>query len=285
MRSQPEISSVRGYTDILKRLNQNMNGDDTSFYRIPDTNIEAAQYLFLYELSLAYGLDLTDQINIDKSGLRISANVPNTTSSSFLELDNRIQNWMKENSPELTTAATGQSVVYNKISSRDAPAMLQGTGYALIGISFIILLVLRNIKYGLISLIPNLLPAVMAFGFWGYSVGAVTLAVSIVVAMTLGIVVDDSVHFMLKYAKARKKGLTPEDSVRDAFKNVGMALTITSIGLVIGFSILAQSGFAVNKDMALLTAITIGFALFVDYLLLPPILMAVDNFKLRRKAT
>ena len=283
MRAQPEISSVRGYTDVLKRLNQNMNGDDKSFYKIPDTNIEAAQYLFLYELSLAYGLDLTDQINIDKSGLRLTAYVPNTTSSAFLNLDLRIQNWMAENAPELNTPATGQSVVYNKISSRDAPAMLKGTGYALIGISFIILLVLRNIKYGIISLIPNLLPAVMAFGLWGYSVGSVTLAVSIVVAMTLGIVVDDSVHFMLKYAKARKKGLSPEDSVRDSFKNVGMALTITSIGLVIGFSILAQSGFAVNKDMAMLTAITIGFALFVDYLLLPPILMAVDKFKLRRQ--
>ena len=285
MRAQPEISSVRGYTDVLKRLNQNMNGDDKSFYKIPDTNIEAAQYLFLYELSLAYGLDLTDQINIDKSGLRLTAYVPNTTSSAFLNLDLRIQNWMAENAPELNTPATGQSVVYNKISSRDAPAMLKGTGYALIGISFIILLVLRNIKYGIISLIPNLLPAVMAFGLWGYSVGSVTLAVSIVVAMTLGIVVDDSVHFMLKYAKARKKGLSPEDSVRDSFKNVGMALTITSIGLVIGFSILAQSGFAVNKDMAMLTAITIGFALFVDYLLLPPILMAVDKFNLRRQIT
>ena len=285
MRAQPEISSVRGYTDVLKRLNQNMNGDDKSFYKIPDTNIEAAQYLFLYELSLAYGLDLTDQINIDKSGLRLTAYVPNTTSSAFLNLDLRIQNWMAENAPELNTPATGQSVVYNKISSRDAPAMLKGTGYALIGISFIILLVLRNIKYGIISLIPNLLPAVMAFGLWGYSVGSVTLAVSIVVAMTLGIVVDDSVHFMLKYAKARKKGLSPEDSVRDSFKNVGMALTITSIGLVIGFSILAQSGFAVNKDMAMLTAITIGFALFVDYLLLPPILMAVDKFKLRGQTT
>ena len=285
MRAQPEISSVRGYTDVLKRLNQNMNGDNPSFYKIPDTNIEAAQYLFLYELSLAYGLDLTDQINIDKSGLRLTAYVPNTTSSAFLNLDLRIQNWMAKNAPELNTPATGQSVVYNKISSRDAPAMLKGTGYALIGISFIILLVLRNIKYGIISLIPNLLPAVMAFGLWGYSVGSVTLAVSIVVAMTLGIVVDDSVHFMLKYAKARKKGLSPEDSVRDSFKNVGMALTITSIGLVIGFSILAQSGFAVNKDMAMLTAITIGFALFVDYLLLPPILMAVDKFKLRRQTT
>jgi len=285
MRSQPEVTSVRSYTDVVKRLNQNFNNDNASFYKIPTTELEAAQYLFLYELSLGYGLDLTDQINVNKSALRVTANVANATTKEFLNLDKRIQGWFAENAPELMTKSTGPSQVFSQISSRDVPAMLQGTGLALIGISFIILLVIRNIKYGLMSLIPNLLPAAMAFGLWGYYTGAVTLAVSIVVAMTLGIVVDDSVHFMLKYAKARKNGKTPEDSVREAFQKVGMALTTTTIGLFLGFCVLAQSGFAVNKDMAQLTAITVVFALVVDYLLLPPILIWIDNFKLKRRAS
>ena len=285
MRSQPEVTSVRSYTDVVKRLNQNFNNDNESFYKIPATELEAAQYLFLYELSLGYGLDLTDQINVDKSALRITANVANATTKEFLNLDKRIQGWFAENAPELMSKATGPSQVFSQISSRDVPAMLQGTGLALIGISMIILLVIRNIKYGLMSLIPNLLPAAMAFGLWGYYTGAVTLAVSIVVAMTLGIVVDDSVHFMLKYAKARKKGKSPEDSVREAFQKVGMALTTTTIGLFLGFCVLAQSGFAVNKDMAQLTAITVVFALVVDYLLLPPVLIWIDNFKLKRSAS
>ena len=285
MRSQPEVTSVRSYTDVVKRLNQNFNNDNESFYKIPSSELEAAQYLFLYELSLGYGLDLTDQINVDKSALRVTTNVANATTKEFLNLDKRIQEWFAENAPELMTKSTGPSQVFSQISSRDVPAMLKGTGLALIGISFIILLVIRNVKYGLMSLIPNLLPAAMAFGLWGYYTGAVTLAVSIVVAMTLGIVVDDSVHFMLKYAKARKKGKSPEDSVREAFQKVGMALTTTTIGLFLGFCVLAQSGFAVNKDMAQLTAITVVFALVVDYLLLPPILIWVDNFKLKRRAS
>ena len=285
MRSQPEITSVRSYTDVVKRLNQNFNNDNESFYKIPSSELEAAQYLFLYELSLGYGLDLTDQINVNKSALRVTANVANATTKEFLNLDKRIQGWFAENAPELMTKSTGPSQVFSQISSRDVPAMLKGTGLALIGISLIILLVIRNVKYGLMSLIPNLLPAAMAFGLWGYYTGAVTLAVSIVVAMTLGIVVDDSVHFMLKYAKARKKGKSPEDSVREAFQKVGMALTTTTIGLFLGFCVLAQSGFAVNKDMAQLTAITVVFALVVDYLLLPPVLIWIDNFKLKRRAS
>jgi hypothetical protein len=97
--------------------------------------------------------------------------------------------------------------------------------------------------------------------------------------MTLGIVVDDTVHFILKYANARKRGKSAEDSVRYAFKSVGMALTVTSLGLVIGFAILGQSGFAVNRDMARLTAVTLAFALFVDFLFLPPLLIFLDRIK------
>ena len=279
LRDQPEVSHIRILSDTIKRLNMNMNGDDPAFYRIPDTDEEASQYLFLYELSLGYGMDLTDQINVDRSSTRVSAFVPFATTTQLLELDDKVQAWFAENAAELANPVTGQTHVYTMISARDVPSMLKGTTLALVFISFVIFLVLRNLKLGLVSLVPNLVPAAMGFGLWGFMVGNVTLAVSIVVAMTLGIVVDDTVHFILKYANARKRGESAEDSVRYAFKSVGMALTVTSLGLVIGFAILGQSGFAVNRDMARLTAITLSFALFVDFLFLPPLLIFLDRMK------
>ena len=285
LRAQPEVSHVRSISDIVKQLNMNMNGDDASFYRLPTSDEEVSQYLFLYELSLGYGMDLTDQINIDRSAIRVTAYVPRTTTASMIALDGRIQDWFANNAPALTSPVTGQTHVYTMISARDVPAMLQGTLMALVFISFIILLVLRDVRLGIISLVPNLIPAAMAFGLWGYSVGTVTLAVSIVVAMTLGIVVDDTVHFMLKYAEAKKRGETAENAVRYAFKSVGMALTVTSLGLVLGFIILGMSGFAVNRDLARLTAITLSFALFVDFLFLPPLLIWMDKMKNSRIST
>ena len=72
-----------------------MNGDDTSFYRLPNSDEEASQYLFLYELSLGYGMDLTDQINVDRSAVRITAYVPRTTTAELQELDLRVQKWFK----------------------------------------------------------------------------------------------------------------------------------------------------------------------------------------------
>ena len=156
--------------------------------------------------------------------------------------------------------------------------MLLGTTIALILISFILIFALRSFKIGLLSLIPNLIPAALAFGVWGLVVGQIGLALSVVTGMTLGIVVDDTVHFLSKYLRARReKGLDAADAVRYAFNTVGLALVVTSIVLVAGFTVLTFSAFALNSNMAFMTAVTIVFAIVADFLLLPPLLMALDS--------
>ena len=277
LRAQPEVTHVRSMTDVIQRLNMNMHADDPAMMKLPDSDMASAQFLFLYELSLGYGMDLTDQINVDRSAMRISASMGNATTRQMLALDARAQEWLATNAPDIATPPTGMSQVFNLIAYRDVRAMLTGTVLALIAISALLLLILRDIKLGLLSLIPNLIPAAMAFGLWGYGVGAVTLAIAVVIAMTLGIVVDDTVHFLAKYKEGRRKGMTPEDAVRYTFSKVGMALLVTTFALVVGFAILSTSGFAVNGDMAKLTALTITLALIADFLLLPALLITIDR--------
>lgn len=277
LRAQPEIVNVRSLTDTIKRLNMNMHADDPSYERIPDNADEASQYLFLYELSLGYGMDLTDQVDVGRQVVRLSFNMRDVTTAEMREITERAKGWLTANAPELNASPTGIVHVFNLISYRDTRAMLTGTAIALVLISAIIMLALRDVRIGLISLIPNVLPAVAAFGLWGYGVGTVTLAIAVVLAATLGIVVDDTVHFLSKYAKARREGKSAEDAVRYAFKTVGMALTVTTVGLVAGFFVLAQSGFAVNGDLAKLTTITITIALVADFLLLPALLIWLDD--------
>jgi len=152
--------------------------------------------------------------------------------------------------------------------------MLKGTTIALIFISAVLIFFLGSVKYGFISLIPNLTPALAAFGIWGLTVGQVGIGLSIVTGMTLGIVVDDTVHFLSKYLRARReKGLTAEDAVRYAFNNVGLALLVTSLVLITGFMIMAQSHFYLNSSMGLLTSVVILLALIIDLTFLPPLLM------------
>jgi len=118
----------------------------------------------------------------------------------------------------------------------------------------------------------------MGFGLWGLLVGEVGLALSVVTTMTLGIVVDDTVHFLSKYLRAKREhGYDSADAVRYAFKHVGRALLTTSIVLVAGFVVLAQSHFKMNSDMGMLTSIVIAFALIADFFFLPPLLMKLEK--------
>jgi len=140
--------------------------------------------------------------------------------------------------------------------------------------------VLRTVRLGLLFLVPNLIPLGVAFGIWALISGEVNFTMAIVLNMTVGIIVDDTIHFMTKYLRARREeGLEPEAAVRYAFHNVGPALVVTTLILVAGFSILAQSAFLPNSGMSILTAITVSVALVIDLLLLPAMLLKLDSGK------
>ena len=279
-KEQPETIHVSSITDTIKRLNKNMHGDDEAFYTLPDNRELAAQYLLLYEMSLPYGLDLNNQIDVAKQATKVNVVLETISSNELLSLEKRANDWMKQNTPDLVTDGASPSIMFAHIGKRNITSMLTGTTIALVLISLILIIALGSVKYGLISLIPNLFPAGVAFGIWGLVVGEVGLALSIVTAMTLGIVVDDTVHFISKYIRARKeKGLDSHEAVRYAFKNVGVALWVTSLVLISGFMILAQSSFELNAGMGLMTSIIIAIALLLDFLLLPPLLMAIDGNK------
>ncbi len=279
-REQPEVRHVYTITDIMKRLNQNMHGDDPDWYRLPEQRDLAAQYLLLYEMNLPFGLDLNNRINIDKSSTRMTVSMPNIGTAGVLDLERRGREWLMTHSPDMTTYGSGLSIIFSYISERNIHSMLKGSIIALVLISFIMIAALRDIKLGIISLIPNLMPAFMAFGVWGIFVGQVGLAVSVMIAMTLGIVVDDTVHFLSKYQRARKEHkMNPEDSVRYAFNTVGSAIWITTLALVGGFGVLSFSGFQINSHMGLMTTITIIFALILDFFFLPTLLIKLENKK------
>jgi predicted RND superfamily exporter protein len=286
LRSEPEVVHVNSLSDTFRRLNMNMHADDSAYYRLPEDRNLAAQYLLLYEMSLPYGLDLNNQIDVDKSSTQVVATVGEVSTREYLDLADRAGRWLDQHGTEaMASRATGPAVMFGHITQRNVRSMIWGTLLAFTLISAILIVALRSLKLGLLSVIPNVIPAAMAFGAWGLLIGEVGFAVSVVAALTMGIVVDDTVHFLTKYLRARReKGLAAPDAVRYAFSSVGRALWITSIVLIAGFVILAQSTFKQNSDLGLLSAVTIAFALIADFFLLPGLLIAVDRRRKVREA-
>ena len=280
-RAQTEVFHVQAFPDIMKRLNKNMHADDPAFYRLPDSAELAAQYLLLYEFSLPFGSDLNNRIDVAKSATRMTVVVSGHTSSQQLrELDARAHDWLLANAPDLATPATGVSITFAHLSQRNINSMLRATIIAMALISFIFVWVFKSVRLGLVSLVPNFLPAALSFGLWGYLVGQVGLAGSVMTAIAFGIIVDDTTHFLSKYLKARRAGHPAPEAVLYTFRTVGQALWTTTLVLVAGFLVFALSGFEVSWSLGLMVTGTISFALLADFLLLPPLLMAIDRKKL-----
>ena len=278
-RAQPETRHVWVITDTFRQLNKSMHGDDPAAYRLPASRDLASQYLLLYELSLPYGLDLNNRIDVSRSATRMTVTAKTLSSAEMLELNARAQAWLDRNAPHIARAeSSGPALMFAHIGQRNLRAMLLGTAIVLLCISAILLIALRSLRLGLVSLVPNFVPGVMGFGLWGLTMGQVGLALSVVVAMTIGIVVDDTVHFLSKYRRARHEhGCAPDEAVRYAFQTVGRAMVTTTTVLVAGFLILLLSDFIPTAQVGMLTAAIIAFALIADFLLLPPLLMAVDR--------
>ncbi|MGH8458984.1 MAG: MMPL family transporter, partial [Nevskiales bacterium] len=195
-----------------------------------------------------------------------------------IDIERRAQEWLKANAPEIASQGSSVSIMFAHVGQNNIYSMINGAILAIVAISLTMILALRSLKFGLISLIPNALPAAMAFGLWGILVAEVNLAAAGVYSITLGIIVDDTIHFFAKYLNARRvQGKTPEDSIRYAYATVGSALFVTTAVLICGFSVLTISDFTLNVTVGTMSATIIGIALFFDMLFLPALLLYFDR--------
>ncbi len=274
---QPEVTHVSSVTDVIKRLNKNMHGDDPAYYRIPQQQDEIAQYFLMYEMSLPYGLDLNNQLNTDRSATRLSATLHNLGSKELTAFEQRASAHLQQYHAAYPATIASTALMFAHIGEANMTSMLRTLPLALLLISLLLIFSLRSWRLGLYSLLPNVVPAVIGFGIWGLYSGEINLALSVVASISLGIIVDDTVHFMAKYQYARREGRDTETAIRYAFHSVGRALWITTAVLAVGFSVLMLSGFRLNSEMGLLTAMIILAALVVDFLFLPAFLLKFDR--------
>jgi uncharacterized protein len=230
-------------------------------------------------MSLPYGLDLNDQLNVDKSASRLVVTMTDLSTAEMQVVQARGMDWLQANAPErMQVDPSGQSVMFSYIGERNFNAMTTGTLIAFVLISGCLMLALRSLRLGLISLIPNIAPPAVAMGFFSLYQTEVGFWTAFVGATAIGLIVDATVHMLSKYRHARVElGYTSVDAVRYSFATVGTALWVCSFVLVAGFMVLTLSPFLINAMLGRVVALTIFMALILDFLLLPPLLIALDS--------
>jgi uncharacterized protein len=277
LRQQPEVSRVMGYPDLLKTLNRTLHGDQNSQYRLPQDSELIAQYLLLYEMSVPEGQGLTDFLSHDRQSARVTVVTRPLQSDGLIALEQRSRQWLEQQLPGHRITHSSIDLLFAHLSQDVVSSMISGSILSVILIALCLQAGVRSVRYGLISLIPNALPAAVVYGVWGLLSGKVNMAVAVTFSMSLGIIVDDTVHVLSKYLHAVRKGMTPEQALRNTLHDAGVALVITSAIIASGLLVLTLSEYGVHAIMGLITAPIILLALALDLLLLPAILLKMSH--------
>ncbi len=278
-RKQPGVVHVRSIVDTMKRLNKALHGDDPAMYRLPDSREMAAQYLLLYEMSLPQGIDLNSEINVDKSATLFSVTTANLSSEKMTRLRDNAREWMQANLPEyMRTDTVGLPVLFADISRTMIDSMWISVPMTVVLVMLAIMVSLRSVVFGLLSLPTNMIPIIVGFGSWAMMGWIMNFSMSSIVSITVGIIVDNCIHFMSKYLRARRRyGLSVEDAIRYAYSHCGKALWAVAIVLATGFGVLALSPMVFSDNLGVLSAIIMTLALGSNLLLLPALLLYLDR--------
>lgn len=275
LRAQEKVANVTSIADYTKRLNKHLS--DKGQATIPQDRKMIAQYYLLMDMGLPEGRSLSEVINTDQSASRVSAVLRNATSGDIRRMNEAASGWLKTNAPAQETTGISINVLFSHLSINNIRSMINGTVLSFLAISIVIMVLLRSVTLGTLSLLANSIPALVGFGLWGLLVGTVNLGASVLVAMTLGIVVDDTIHYLVAWQHHRKAGATAGEAAAEALQTVGPAMIITTIALIAGFCVLSLSGFDVNRTLGTFTAIIIAVALAVDLFMLPSALNLIGR--------
>lgn len=269
---------VNSLVDYLKQINKALHGGDPAWYVLPDTPEMTAQFLLLYDSSGA-DEDLSDVKDFDNRHVRLIAPIVNMRATAMdAELD-EIRNHLAREYPDLNALLTGGMVLFNAQDMYTGQGMLQSFTIAMVVISLFFIVLFRSLKYGLLSIIPSILPILLTGGFLGLAGVNLDLSTMVVGAMTMGIAVDDAIHVMNRYLAARKAGLSARQGIEKAMHESGRAVIFSSIVLVLGFMVLTFGNFVTIIQVGLFGASIMFLALLGDLLFLPAILYVADSNK------
>ena len=275
---QAKFSDVRHMSsllDVVKQFNKVMNSDNLAFYKVPDSNELVAQYLLLYSMSLPQGMEINDKMDTQERLLRVTVQVNLVDTSKDLEMMQWAEDWWKNTS--YSAKINGQTKMFAHMQSSVTDTLIYSMSIAMILISFMMIIIFKNIKLLFIFILPNILPMVLVVGIMGWLGINIDLGVAVAGAIVLGVAVDDTIHFFVKYFDAKKMKLSQVDAFAYVLQYAGTAILFTTIILSVSFLLFTGSKFAPNFNFGIVTACALVIAFIADLLLLPAILSIMEK--------
>ncbi|MBU1233051.1 MAG: MMPL family transporter [Proteobacteria bacterium] len=271
------VGKVLALTTVLKETNRALHDNNQDYYSIPDNSELIAQELFLFQLSGSD--DLEELVDQQFSKTRFTMHVPYRDTSRYKKFVSDVRSDLVERFPECDIVTTGVNAIFVEILNNVMTSMTRSYTIALVLISGLMILMLGKIRMGLLSMIPNLFPIVLIMGLMGWCGIPLDFGTILIGSITLGLVVDDTIHFLHNFARYYDEYGDPKKATQKTLNTVGRAMLVTSLVLAGGFLCDLFSELTLNKYSGFLIASTILAALITDYFLAPAILSLVYKKK------
>jgi len=269
----PDVRHMSSLVDTVKRFNKVLDKKE----EVPDSQELIAQYLLLYSLSLPQGMEINDKMDIDERKLRITGQVNIVDTSKDLQMIHFAEAWWKKTPYSATVQ--GQTAMFAYMQSDVTDTLIYSLSLAIVLVSIVMLLIFKRVKLLWVFILPNVLPVMLVVGLMGWIGINIDIGVAIAGAIIIGVAVDDTIHFLVKYFDARERGLSLADSFDEVLRYAGKAILFTTLILSISFSLFAFSTFTPNQNFGIVTASALLIAFVVDLLLLPALLSLTDKGK------
>jgi len=270
----PGVSRTLSVIDSLRILNRAVSGDDPDEQRIPDSRAAVTELLFMLPKS-----DSQRFITIDHSRANLIVRTGQVGSAAMRELFDGIMAVVEDGSlpAELRVEVTGNALLLNRAADGVAIRQPLTVGLAAMTIFLLLSVGLRSVRLGWVAMIPNVVPVLIFFGVLGTGISPLSLPTSLIGSVALGIAIDATAHYIVRYRAERQAGLAPEDAVDRCTRGVGRAITIATIMLTLGFLSVTFSQFATLREFGFLSALTMAVCGVTDLVLLPAVLIAVER--------
>lgn len=265
----PEVDKTISVVDYIKEINKSFHKEDPTFYKIPSSKKELSQYLLLYGAS-----DLEDFVDLSWTWTTVRVRLGEHSTSRLRTTIAKIREYLEKNFPEnIESKILGNTVLEVESNEAVTRGQIQSLLLAITIIFGMMFVVFKSISVGVVSLVPNILPILINFGIMGWLGIRLDSATTMISAIGIGIIVDDTIHFLHRFGGAVKDKGDYVEAMRVTLTTKGRPITFTSLILFFGFGVVVFSQFVPTYYFALLSALLMVNALWADILVLPSILL------------
>jgi predicted RND superfamily exporter protein len=274
--TQSGVDKTLSFADYLKLVNYALNRFEPDYYRLPQEGFEVR--MVLNDFKTILGEDVFSRfMNADLSKTNILLLTHLSSSRKFLQLRDKTLAFVKQNfSKDLEWEVTGLGMVIAASSQQVTIGQIKSLGITMILVFGIMFILFMSFKVGLIAILPNLFPIVINFGIMGWLGIELSMATSLIASIAIGLAVDDTIHYLVRYNREFKKDLDEKRAIRDTLHQVGKPIIFTTITLCAAFSILLFSSFKPTAIFGVLMMITSLSALIGDLILLPSLIQHIE---------